>query len=66
MRDENAFLFDNQNKYVPNDFDKAIFTRKGGFSFGNMTLLLDGDFLNSKNEGRCHVGRERFYDIEGN
>ena len=66
MRDEKAFIFNHQNKFVPNDFDKAICMRKGGFCFGNLALFLDGDYLNNKNEGRCLVGKDKFYDIEEN
>ena len=65
VRDENAFIFNMTDKYTPIDFDKAIFTKKGGFCFGNLVLYLDGEFLNGKNEGRCHVGKERFYNVEG-
>ena len=37
-----------------------------GFCFGNLALFLDGDYLNNKNEGRCLVGKDKFYDIEEN
>ncbi len=66
VRDETAFLFGFTEKYTPIDPDKAIFTKKGGFCFGNLVLYLEGEFLNGKNEGRCHVGRDRFYNVEGN
>jgi hypothetical protein len=54
-------------KYIPNDTNKAIYTYSNGFGFGMLILLLTSDTtLNRLNEGRCHTGKDRYYDIEGN
>ncbi len=38
--------------------------RPDGFCFGNLIISLTGSKLNGKNEGRCRVGTEKFYNID--
>jgi len=64
-RDTEAFVFNVDHKYTPNNFDYAVYMHSDGFSFGNQILLLTGDILNNNNEGRCNTGKDRYYDIEG-
>jgi hypothetical protein len=54
-----------KEKYTPNNYDKAIFTRSDGFEFGNYILGVYGDPLNAPNNGRCLTSKDNYYDIEG-
>ena len=65
FNDIDAFVFsvDKNTKYLPINYDKAIFTRVEGFNFGNGILLVDGAKLNDSNEGVCNVGESTFYNI---
>ena len=42
VRDDDAFVFslDNNTKYTPSDYEKAIYTRSDGFEFGNFILSV--------------------------
>jgi hypothetical protein len=54
------------HKYIPNNWQKAIYTNSHGFSFGNGILgVISGTKLNQHEEGMCSTGKERYYDIEG-
>jgi hypothetical protein len=54
------------HKYIPNDRQKAIFTRSDGFMFGYFILGVTSDTtLNKHEEGWCDTGKDRHYDIEG-
>jgi hypothetical protein len=54
-----------KEKYIPNNYDKAIYTRYDGFEFGDYILGVYGDLLNESKRGWCYTGKARFYDIEG-
>ena len=65
-QDTDAFVFNMTQKYIPNDPQKAIYTRSDGFSFGNCILIVTSTTtLNNHNEGYCWTGKDKFYDIEG-
>jgi hypothetical protein len=57
-----------KEKYIPNDYDRAIYTFSSwvAFEFGNNILGVWGNPLNGYNNGRCYTGKWRGYDIEGN
>ena len=57
-------MFNLNTKYTPNNYDNAIWMQSNGFCFGNNILLLAGNKLNGYNEGWCHVGADRHYNIE--
>jgi hypothetical protein len=64
--DIDAFVFNMTQKYIPNDHQKAIYTRSDGFCFGDGILLLTSDStLNNHDKGWCWTGKNRHYDIEG-
>ncbi len=52
-------------KYVPNDKSKAIFNNNDGFNFGDEILKTNASNLNDNDVIFCRVGKNRFYDIEG-
>jgi hypothetical protein len=56
-----------KEKYIPNDYDKAIYTysRWVAFEFGNYILAVRDDPLNAPNNGWCFTGKHNYYDIEG-
>ena len=54
-----------KEKYIPNNYDKAIYTPSNGFEFGNAILAVSGDTLNGANNGWCYTVKAYFYDIEG-
>jgi hypothetical protein len=64
-RDTEAFVFNSNTKFIPNNYDKAISTMINGFCFGECILLLRGDKLNENADARCYTGKSRHYDIEG-
>ena len=67
--DTNAFVFsvDTNTKYLPtNGGDKGIWLHPTGICFGCCILDVSSDtILNDTNEGRCYVGANRYYNIEG-
>ena len=64
--DSQAFVFNLESKFTPNDSESAINTQKNGFCFGGSILAVTGSpLLNGENQGRCCTGRDNFYDIEG-
>ena len=65
MKDTDAFVFNMNTKYTPNNYDKAISTLPSGFSFGDGILAVTGDTLNTDNGGWCYTGKGRYYDISG-
>jgi hypothetical protein len=54
-----------KEKYTPNNYGLAIFTRSNGFEFGDNILRVSGDPLNAPNNGWCLTGNYKGYDIEG-
>ncbi len=65
-RDTEAFVFNVDTKFTPNNYDKAIYTEPKGFTFGNGILRLTGDKLNENAEyALCLTGKYNHYDIEG-
>ena len=54
-----------KEKYIPNDYDKAIQTSNTGFYFGSSILGVYADPLNGANNGLCYTGKDRGYNIEG-
>jgi hypothetical protein len=56
-RDTEAFVFNVDTKFTPNNYDNAIVTQTNGFDFGNCILLLRGDKLNENAEGYCLTGK---------
>ena len=65
MRDSDAFVFNMESKFIPNNPNRGIFTDLNGFSFGNFILTLTGDLLNAPNAGQCKTGNQNHYNIEG-
>ena len=65
IEDQDAFVFNMQQKYIPNDPNKAICPIPDGFQFGNGILKLAGEVLNVRDNGTCNVGNDKFYDLEG-
>ena len=63
--DSTAFVFNLIQKYIPNNNDNAIRLCNNGFEFGSRILEVTGDLLNEENRGFCYVGKNRYYDIEG-
>ena len=55
--DNTAFVFNHNQKYIPNNYDKAIRPRSDGFEFGIGVLDVEGDQLNADNNGWCCVGK---------
>ncbi len=64
-RDTEAFVFNIDTKFTPNNYDKSISTVTNGFDFGNNILRLSGDKLNENANARCYTAKSNFYDIEG-
>jgi hypothetical protein len=54
-----------KEKYIPNNYDKAIRTYSKGFEFGDDILGVYGDLLNESKRGWCYTSKNRGYDIEG-
>jgi hypothetical protein len=54
-----------KEKYIPNNYDKAIYTTTYGFYFGDWILGVFGDPLNGYHNGRCWTGKANYYNIEG-
>jgi hypothetical protein len=54
-----------KEKYIPNNYDNAIYTHSNGFEFGNNILGVYGDPINAPNNGWCYTGKHNYYDIEG-
>ena len=54
-----------KEKYIPNNYDNAIYTRSNGFKFGISILGVIGDPINAPNNGYCWTGKDKYYDIEG-
>jgi hypothetical protein len=54
-----------KEKYIPKNYDKAIYTRNDGFEFGDYILGVYGDTINAPKIGWCYTGKDRGYDIEG-
>ena len=63
--DNAAFVFNLNEKFIPSNYDKAIYLRDDGFEFGDNILAVAGDQLNGNNEGCCYVGTDRYYNISG-
>ena len=64
-RDTEAFVFNVDTKFTPNNYDNAIATQTNGFCFGYNILGLYGDKLNENAYARCRTGKSYYYDIEG-
>jgi hypothetical protein len=53
-------------KYIPNNYQYAIYNPPNGFSFGGSILgVTSYGTLNKHNEGVCFTGKDNYYDIEG-
>ncbi len=66
VHDNQAFVFNLQNKFDPTDYNKAIFTKSEGFTFGDGILGVSGFTLNGVNMGACLTKLDRGYDtVEG-
>jgi hypothetical protein len=63
--DNAAFVFNLNEKFIPSNYDKAIYHRNRGFMFGNGILIVIGDQLNADNGGYCKVGTDNYYNISG-
>jgi hypothetical protein len=63
--DNSAFVFNLNDKFIPSNYDNAIFNRSDGFEFGNNILGVYGDQLNADNKGWCRVGTDCYYNILG-
>jgi hypothetical protein len=64
-KDDSAFVFNLNDKFIPSNYDKAIYNYSSGFEFGNEILAVCGDQLNADNKGYCYVGTDHFYNISG-
>ncbi len=65
-RDTDAFVFNVDTKFTPNNYDHAIHSLSNGFDFGASILVLRGDKLNEKYAAAyCLTGKSNYYDIEG-
>jgi hypothetical protein len=55
-----------ENKYLPNNKNKAINHKGTGFGFGDNILSVEAGYeiLRYSNAGRCNVGKNKYYDIE--
>jgi hypothetical protein len=62
-KDDSAFVFNLNDKFIPSNYDNAIYNHSSGFDFGNAILAVCGDQLNADNNGWCKVGTDRFYNI---
>jgi hypothetical protein len=66
VKDIDAFVFNMTQKFTPNNYERAIYTHKTGFSFGQYDMLgLTALLLNADNVGKCRTGKDTGYDIEG-
>ena len=65
MKDTDAFVFNMNTKYTPNNYDYAVQTYPSGFCFGGNILYVRGDTLNRDNGGYCLTGKEYGYNISG-
>ncbi len=65
VQDTEAFVFNMDQKYTPQNYDKAIRTIYNGFSFGNGALRIEGDALNGDGLGGCNTGEYTYYSFEG-
>ena len=64
--DCDAFVFNLENKYTPNNTSRAIFNySEGGIEFGNEILKVISNPINGYNNGYCYTGKSNYYDIEG-
>jgi hypothetical protein len=63
--DNAAFVFNLNEKFIPCNYDKAIFHRNDGFCFGSDVLEVVTDQLNADNAGWCLVGTGNHYNISG-
>ncbi len=64
-RDTEAFVFNVDTKYTPNNYDKAIYMLDYGFRFGCDILAVCSDTLNNNNAGYTRQGKSNYYDIDG-
>jgi hypothetical protein len=62
-KDNSAFVFNLNDKFIPSNYDKAIDDCSNGFGFGNAILAVLGDQLNADYKGWCRVDTDRFYNI---
>ena len=58
-------MFNMDQKYTPQNYDKGIRTIYNGFSFGNGALKIEGDALNGDRLGGCKTGKDSEYSFEG-
>ena len=56
-RDTEAFVFNVDTKFTPNNYDNAICTLSNGFCFGNCILDIEGDKLNENTTTYCETGK---------
>jgi hypothetical protein len=63
--DNAAFVFNLNEKFIPSNYDNAIYLQNNGFNFGNAILAVAGDQLNADNAGYCNVGTNNYYNISG-
>jgi hypothetical protein len=63
--DNAAFVFNLNEKFIPSNYDKAIYLQDYSFCFGNYILSVTGAQLNADNAGWCCVGTDRYYNISG-
>jgi hypothetical protein len=52
-----------KQKYIPNNYDKAIHHTSYAFMFGYWFLYIEGDTLNAPYSGNSGTGKDRGYDI---
>ncbi len=64
-RDTEAFVFNVDTKFTPNNYDNAIYTLSNGFCFGNNILTIERYKLNENATALCWTGKLNYYDIEG-
>lgn len=62
--DITAFVFNMTHKFIPCNFENAIYLTSSGFEFGNGILAVKGDYLNADARGNCWVGKNNLYNIE--
>jgi hypothetical protein len=65
VKDTEAFIFNLENKFTPNDYSLAMHQNKNGIYFGSFALKLTGDYLNADNMGYSSIGKGTYYNIEG-
>jgi hypothetical protein len=64
--DNAAFVFNLNEKFIPCNYDKAIYLRNEPLEFGNNILAIRGaQQLNADNVGYCYVGTSNYYNISG-